>query len=128
VLHAYTDSSQSAAEMISGIKSYNNGVNITDDGRIVTTLFHELQEQGWKVGTVTSVPFDHVSPAAMYAQNVYRDDYQDIARSMLGLPGILQEARQAPLRPGLDVVMGTGFGVTTNAKSLADQGRNGVAG
>ncbi len=38
VLHAYTDSSQSAAEMISGIKSYNNGVNITDDGRIVTTL------------------------------------------------------------------------------------------
>ena len=128
VLHAYTDSSQSAAEMISGIKSYNNGVNITDDGRIVTTLFHELQDQGWKVGTVTSVPFDHVSPAAMYAQDVYRDDYQDLAREMLGLPGILQQARQAPLRPGLDVVMGTGFGVITNPKSLAAQGKNGVLG
>ena len=123
VLHAYTDSSQSAAEMISGIKSYNNGVNITDDGRIVTTLFHELQDQGWKVGTVTSVPFDHVSPAAMYAQDVYRDDYQDLAREMLGLPGILQQARQAPLRPGLDVVMGTGFGIITNPKSLAARGR-----
>ena len=128
VLHAYTDSSQSAAEMISGIKSYNNGVNITDDGRIVTTLFHELQDQGWKVGTVTSVPFDHVSPAAMYCQDVYRDDYQDLAREMLGLPGILQQARQAPLRPGLDVVMGTGFGVITNPKSLAAQGKNGVLG
>ena len=128
VLHAYTDSSQSAAEMISGIKSYNNGVNITDDGRIVTTLFHELQDQGWKVGTVTSVPFDHVSPAAMYAQDVYRDDYQDLAREMLGLPGILQQARQAPLRPGLDVVMGTGFGIITNPKSLAAQGKNGVLG
>src|SRR5439155_10562402 len=46
VLHAYTDSSQSAAEMISGVKSYNNGVNITDDGRLVTTLFHQLQDQG----------------------------------------------------------------------------------
>ena len=123
VLHAYTDSSQSAAEMISGIKSYNNGVNFTDDGRIVTTLFHELQDQGWKVGTVTSVPFDHVSPAAMYAQDVYRDDYQDLAREMLGLPGILQQARQVPLRPGLDVVMGTGFGIITNPKSLAAQGR-----
>jgi alkaline phosphatase len=128
VLHAYTDSSQSAAEMISGIKSYNNGVNFTDDGRIVTTLFHELQDQGWKVGTVTSVPFDHVSPAAMYAQDVYRDDYQDLAREMLGLPGILQQARQAPLRPGLDVVMGTGFGIITNPKSLAAQGKNGVLG
>ena len=46
VLHAYTDSSQSAAEMISGVKSYNNGVNVTDDGRLVTTLFHELQDAG----------------------------------------------------------------------------------
>jgi alkaline phosphatase len=128
VLHAYTDSSQSAGEMISGIKSYNNGVNITDDGRIVTTLFHELQDQGWKVGTVTSVPFNHVSPAAMYARDVYRDDYQDLAREMLGLPGILQQARQASLRPGLDVVIGTGFGVLTNPKSLAVQGRNGVLG
>jgi alkaline phosphatase len=128
VLHAYTDSSQSAGEMISGIKSYNNGVNFTDDGRIITTLFHELQDQGWKVGTVTSVPFDHVSPAAMYAQDVYRDDYQDLAREMLGLPGILQQARHAPLRPGLDVVMGTGHGIITNPKSLAAQGHNGVLG
>ena len=128
VLHAYTDSSQSAAEMISGTKSYNNGVNITDDGRIVTTLFHELQEQGWKVGTVTSVPFDHVSPAAMYAQEVDRDDYQDLAREMLGLPGIIQQARQAPLRPGLDVVMGTGFGVITNPKIIGCAGQEWRAG
>ncbi len=128
VLHAYTDSSQSAAEMISGIKSYNNGVNMTEDSRIVNTLFHQLQEQGWKLGTVTSVPFDHVSPAAMYAQDVHRDDYQDLAREMLGLPSILQQARQIPLRPGLDVIMGTGFGVITTPRSLAAQGKNGVLG
>ena len=91
VLHAYTDSSQSAGEMIGGVKSYNNSVNVTDSGWIVKTLFHELQEQGWKLGTVTSVPFDHVSPAVMYAHNVDRDDYQDLAREMLGLPGILQQ-------------------------------------
>jgi alkaline phosphatase len=128
VLHAYTDSSQSAAEFVSGIKAYNNGINVTDDGTLVTTLFHELQDRAWKVGTVTSVPFDHASPAAMYAQNVYRDDYQDIARSMLGLPGILQESRHVPLRPGLDVVIGTGSGIITNPTSLAAQGRNAVLG
>jgi alkaline phosphatase len=64
----------------------------------------------------------------MYAQNVYRDDYQDLARAMLGVPGIIQQTRQGALYSGLDVVIGTGYGVTTNAKSLAAQGRNGVAG
>lgn len=128
VLHAYTDSSQSAGEMISGVKSYNNGLNVADDGRLIPTLFHELQEKGWKLGTVTSVPFDHASPAGMYAQNVHRDDYQDLAREMLGLPGIMQEARGAALKPGLDVVMGTGYGVATNAGSLKAQGKNGVEG
>ena len=128
VLHAYTDSSQSAGEMISGVKSYNNGVNVTDDGRMVTTLFHQLQDQGWKLGTVTSVPFDHVSPAVMYAQNVDRDDYQDLARAMLGLPGIMQEARKAPLHPGLDVVIGAGYGITSQAATMAPQGKNWVPG
>jgi alkaline phosphatase len=128
VLHAYTDSSQSAAELVSGVKSYNSGLNIADDGRLVTTLFHELQGKGWKVGTVTSVPFCHASPAAMYAQNVDRDDYQDIARSMLGLPGIIQEARQARLYPGLDVVIGTGYGIKAKDSELKKQGQNAVPG
>jgi alkaline phosphatase len=128
VLHAYTDSSQSAGEMISGVKSYNNGVNITDDGRLIGTLFHQLQDQGWKLGTVTSVPFDHVSTAVMYAQNVDRDDYQDLAREMLGRTGIMQQVRGAPLRPGLDVVIGVGFGITSDAKTMAPQGRNWVPG
>ena len=110
-MHAYTDSSQSAGEYATGVKSYNSGVNVTDDGRLVSTLFHQLQAKGWKVGTATSVPFDHVSPAAMYAHDVHRDDYQDLAREMLGLrgidPGDGQETRQ---HPGLDVVLGAGYG------------------
>ena len=108
VLHAYTDSSTSAAEFVSGRKAYNNGVNVTDDGTFVPTLFHELQAQGWKLGTVTSVPFDHASPAAMYAHNVDRDDFQDLARDMLGLPGITQSSQKDRSHPGLDVVIGAG--------------------
>ena len=110
------------------MKSYNSGLNIADDGRLVTTLFHELQDQGWKAGTVTSVPFCHASPAGMYAQNVDRDDYQDIARAMLGLPGIIQQARQARLYPGLDVVIGTGFGIKATNSDLKQQGKNAVPG
>ncbi len=128
VLHAYTDSSQSAAELVSGVKSYNSGLNIDDNNRLVPTLFHALQEKGWKAGTVTSVPFCHASPAGMYAQNVERDDYQDIARSMLGLPGIIQQAREGPLYPGLEVVIGTGFGIMVKESGLKAQGQNAVAG
>jgi len=126
VLHAYTDSSQSDGEYVTGIKSYNNGVNVTDDGRFVPTLFWQLQMRGWKAGTVTSVPFDHVSPAAMYAHNVHRDDYQDLGRDMLGLPGITQQLRKDPLHPGLEVVIGTGFGQNADDTTRKGQGRNAI--
>src|SRR5262249_41744074 len=79
---------------------------------------------GWKLGTVTSVPFNHASPAAMYAHNVDRDDYQDLARDMLGLPGIAQESHKDRIHPGLDVVMGAGFGQLASQKTLAPPRRN----
>ncbi len=129
VLHAYTDSSCSAAEFACGVKSYNNGVNVGDDGKFLPTVFNDLQDQGWKVGTVTSVPFDHASPTAMYAHNVSRDDYQDLAREMLGLESIVQKNGKFRPLPGLDVVIGTGWGQTANAERLRrGQGENAVAG
>ena len=128
VPHAYADSSCTAGAFVSGKKSYNNGVNVLDDGAFVPTLFHQLQSQGWKLGTVTSVPFDHASPAAMYAHNVHRDDYQDLARDMLGLPSITQQSKRESAHPGLDVVIGTGFGVEVKGKGLEAQGKNVVPG
>jgi alkaline phosphatase len=127
-LHAYTDSSTSAAEVMSGRKAYNSGINVADDGTFIPTFFHQLQAQGWRVGTVTSVPFNHASPAAMYAHNVDRDDFQDLARDMLGLPGIAQQSHKDQIHAGLDVVIGAGFGQAATAKTLAPEGRNAVAG
>ncbi len=106
--HAYTDSSTSAASAFNGIKSFNNGLNMSPEGKPVATLWHELQKQGWALGTATSVPFDHASPAGTYARNVYRDDYQDIAREMLGLRAIVEDATHADHLTGLDVVLGAG--------------------
>ena len=129
VLHAYTDSAPSAGEFATGKKAYNNSVNVTDDNKFPPTFFEELQGKGWKVGTVTSVPFDHVSPAAMYAHNVDRDDYQDLGRDMLGLTSIVQVDHKAPPHPGLDVVMGAGNGLTgTRAAIVRQQGKNAVPG
>ena len=129
VIHAVTDSAPSAAEAASGVKSYNDGVNVAEDGRFVETLFAKLQrEQQWKVGTVTSVPFDHASPSAMYAHNVDRDDYQDLAREMLGLESIVQKDGKGPRMPGLDVVIGAGYGTVIADANLGGQGANAAKG
>ena len=129
VLHAYTDSAPSAGEAATGVKSYNNGINVAEDGRFVPTVFNQLQAQGWKVGTVTSVGFDHASPAAMYAHNVHRDDYQDLGRDMLGLPSIAQLDGREAAHPGLDVVLGTGMGEGGKKADMArQQGSNVVEG
>ncbi|MDB5337488.1 MAG: Alkaline phosphatase, partial [Planctomycetaceae bacterium] len=106
-MHAYTDSSSSATSMTAGIKTFNGGVNVDYNGAPVETIAHRLQAQGWLVGAVSSVPISHATPAAAYAHNVERDDYQDLTRDQLGLKSISHPV--TPL-PGLDVLIGGGFG------------------
>ncbi len=125
-VHCYTDSSSSATSMTAGIKTFNGGLNVDPSGEPVSTIAHELQTRGWRVGAVSSVPISHATPAAAYAHNVSRDDYQDLTRDMLGLPSIAHPAQ--PL-PGMDVVIGGGFGNSGNPKDDAEsQGANYVPG
>jgi alkaline phosphatase len=121
--HAYTDSSSSATSLTAGIKTYNGAVNIDTTGIPVSTIAHLAQQRGLSVGAVTSVPISHATPASAYAHNVSRDDYQDLSRDLLGRPSIAHP--EQPL-PGMDVVIGTGFGVT-KAKD-GGQGENFVPG
>lgn len=108
-VHAYTDSSSSACSMTAALKTYNNAINVDPQGRQVLTVPHLLQAAGWSIGVVTSVPISHATPAAAYAHNVDRDDYQDLSRDMLGLPSISHP--KTPLA-GVDVLIGTGWGQT----------------
>jgi len=122
--HVVTDSSSSASSMTSGVKILNGAINILPNRTHVETIAQWAQrEKGFAVGTVTSVPISHATPAAAYAVNVSRDDYQDLTRDMIGLPSVSH--RNKPY-PGLDVVLGAGFGETT--KSNAGQGENFIPG
>lgn len=121
--HAYPDSASTAMAMTSGVKSYNNAINCDVTGHPVSTVAHEVQERGLKIGVVTSVPISHATPACAYAQNVDRDDYQDIARDLVGLRSISHP--QEPL-PGVDVLIGGGFG--DEVKEHKAQGKNFVPG
>jgi alkaline phosphatase len=117
--HAVTDSAASATALCSGRKTYNDSINVGPEGEQLEPVARLLQKRGYAVGAVTSVPVPHATPGCAYANNVWRDDYQDIARDMLGEPSV---AHRTPL-PGLDVAIGGGFGVEADDDS-AQQGRN----
>ena len=123
--HAYTDSASSATSMTAGIKTYNGSINIDPDGGKVTPIAIELQDRGFAVGVVSSVPFCHATPACAYANNVTRDDYQDISRDLVGLSSI---ANRQPLK-GMNVVIGGGWGENKTEEKgikaeLKSQGEN----
>ena len=121
--HSYTDSACSATSMTAGIKTYNNAIGVDATGTPVTTIAHQAQELDYAVGAVTSVPISHATPAAAYAVNVHRGDYQDLTRDLLGLKSISHPNR--PLR-GLDVLIGAGAGVNKDEDKA--QGENFVPG
>lgn len=120
--HAYPDSANTATSMMSGVKTYTSAIGVDATGAQVPSIAHLAQEKGYAVGVVSSVPISHATPAAAYAHNVSRGDYQDMSRDMLGLPSI---AHPKPL-PGLDVVIAGGHGV--EVEKGAAQGKNFVAG
>ncbi len=121
VRHAYTDSSSAATSMTTGIKTYNNGVNVDPAGQPVRTIAHLAQDRGYAVGAISSVPISHATPAAAYAHNVHRDDYQDLTRDMVGLKSISHP--NEPL-PGMDVVIGGGYGDIRQLDSSPNDGRD----
>ena len=120
--HDVTDSASSATSMTAGIKTYNAAINVDVKGNRVDTIAHQLQKEGWPVGVVTSVPISHATPAAAYAHNVTRNDYQDLSRDLVGLK---TDHRDEAL-PGVDVLLGAGWGVEKSSDS--GQGSNYVSG
>lgn len=119
LVHPYPDSANTASSMMSGIKTYNGSIGIDRTGSQAPAIAHLAQERGYGVGVVSSVPISHATPAAAYAHNVSRDDYQDLSRDLLGLPSISHP--EVPLA-GLDVVIGGGFG--TVVEKGDGQGKN----
>lgn len=120
----YTDSAASATSITTGKKTFNAGIAVDYKGNHLTTLAHQLQTAGRSVGIATSVPFSHASPAATYAHNVTRNDYQDLSRDLLGLPSVSH--RDDPL-PGMDVVIGCGWG-NKKKDDFQSQGKDFVPG
>lgn len=91
-----TDSAAAGTALASGVKTYNNAINVDNNGKPVDFITLTAKAQGKATGVVTSVPFSHATPAAFGAQNASRNDYHAIAKQML-------------TAGKLDLIMGTGL-------------------
>jgi alkaline phosphatase len=94
----YTDSAASATALATGVKTYNNAINWSDDDKPLRgqTIAEIAKAAGKSVGAITTVPWSHATPAGLGgAHNVSRNNYAQIAQEMLDAPY-------------LDVIMGAG--------------------
>jgi alkaline phosphatase len=90
------DSANTATAMSTGVETYTSAMNVDGNGKPLLTIAEIAKGLGKSVGTGSSVPLSHATPAALGgAHNKSRDSYAQIANEML-TAGIL------------DVIFGTG--------------------
>lgn len=83
VLANPTDSAASGTAMATGVKTYDAAIGMDCDGHALQNLTELFEANDRSTGVVTSVPFDHATPASFVAHNPNRDNYTAIASEML---------------------------------------------
>ncbi|MEH3089575.1 MAG: alkaline phosphatase [Microbacterium arborescens] len=96
-----TDSAAAGTALGTGVKTNNGVLGYTPAGEQLLTVGEQALAVGKKVGLVTSVPFNHATPAGFIAHNANRNDYQGLAAEMID--------------SGVDVIMGGGHPLYTDA-------------
>jgi alkaline phosphatase len=91
----YTGSAESATALSTGMKSYSTSIGIGPKGDTLTHISQVAKRLGKSTGVVTSVPFNHATPAGFAAHVDSRHSYGQIATYML-------------FNTQLDVIMGAG--------------------
>ncbi len=79
-----TDSGAAATAMATGKKTGSGIISKSEDlTKEYTTIAEMAKDKGMKVGIVSSVSIDHATPAAFYAHNDSRSNYQEIGQDLL---------------------------------------------
>lgn len=80
----YTDSAAAGTAMATGSKTENGMIGVTSDGATVQNTSEHAIDNGKSAGVVSSVPFNHATPAAWAAHNDDRNDFHAMADEMIG--------------------------------------------
>ncbi|MDD3766929.1 MAG: alkaline phosphatase [Eubacteriales bacterium] len=94
---AVTDSAAAGTALSSGYKTINNYVGIAPNQKPRATILEAAQLSGKKAGIVSTAEWSHATPASFTAHNISRTNYPILSEQIVN--------------QGLDVVLGTGFGL-----------------
>jgi len=76
--HQVTCSSASATAFSSGVKTNNEYLGVDPEGNPTRPFTLDLQEEGYRIGIMSSVPLNHATPGAFYAHQSDRYGYYPI--------------------------------------------------
>lgn len=74
-----TCSSAAGTAIACGEKANNGTVGINKDSVEIKSVAYDLQEKGYNIGIISSVPVNHATPASFYAHSHNRSNYYEIA-------------------------------------------------
>ena len=78
----FTESAASASAMSCGYKTINGRIGVDINAMPLTNVSEIAKSKGKAVGIITSVPFNHATPAAFLVHNISRRNYEAIAWDM----------------------------------------------
>jgi len=116
------DSAPTATAMVSGVKSVNGTIGVTQNvkyedcstvkGNEVTTIFEQAEAAGLSTGVVSTARITHATPAATYAKTANRDIENDSqltdADKAGGCKDIAAQLVDWPAGNGFEVILGGG--------------------
>lgn len=78
-----TNSAAAATAMATGVKTYDAAIGVDCWGAPQENVVEVYEQLGKATGVVSSVPFNHATPASFVAHNVNRDNYLALASEMI---------------------------------------------
>lgn len=90
-----TDSAAAVTALCTGEKTLPGRISTDIDGEPLQTIAEITENQGGDTGVVTTVYFNHATPAGVYAHNISRNNLEEISKEMI-------------MESGLDVIAGAG--------------------
>ncbi|AJR06567.1 alkaline phosphatase [Photobacterium gaetbulicola] len=78
-----TDSAAACTALATGRKTYNSAISVDYCGQPLETIAQVARRSGRSSGIVTSVQFNHATPAVFGAQHTSRNDYAILGNKML---------------------------------------------
>lgn len=81
--HRVTDSAASGTAIACGEKANNASVGVDADGNPIRSIAYDLKDDGYSIGILTTVPVNHATPSAFYANNRSRNAYYDISKQIV---------------------------------------------